>query len=83
MNKRKDVIPNNLKEYRKKCGYTQKQVSQMLSFTNEVSLSRWEKGVNIPNLINLIKLGIIYNTSISQLYISLTEKIEAQLIEGK
>ena len=36
MNKRKDIVPNNLKEYRVKSGLTQKQVSEKLGFTNEV-----------------------------------------------
>lgn len=68
MNKRKDIVPNNLKEYRLKAGLTQKQVCEKLGFTNEVSLCHWEQGKNTPGLFNLLKLSKIYNTSIEVLY---------------
>lgn len=71
MNKRKDIIPNNLKEYRLKAGLTQKQVALKLGFTNEVAISHWEQGKNIPNLINLFKLGIIYSTDVNKFYLNL------------
>jgi transcriptional regulator with XRE-family HTH domain len=79
MNKRKDVIPNNLKEYRLKAGLTQKQVAEKLGFTNEVSLCHWEQGKNIPNLMNLIKLSILYKTQISNLYIELSKRLSNHL----
>lgn len=68
MNKRKDIVLNNLKEYRLNAGLTQKQVSQLLGFTNEVSLCHWEQGKNIPNIINLFKLSQIYKTTPGELY---------------
>ena len=76
MNKRKDIIPNNLKECRRKAGLTQKQVASLLGFTNEVSICHWEQGKNIPNLINLFKLCKIYNTSANNLY----SKLQCRLI---
>ena len=68
MNTRKEIVPNNLKEYRIKAGLTQKQVARLLGFTNEVSLCHWEQGKNIPNLINLFKLSKFYNATINELY---------------
>lgn len=68
MNTRKEIVPNNLKEYRIKAGLTQKQVARLLGFTNEVSMCHWEQGKNIPNLINLFKLSKIYNATINELY---------------
>lgn len=68
MNKRKDIVPNNLKEFRLKAGLTQKEVCQKLGFTNEVALCHWEQGKNIPNLINLFKLSAIYKVSPNKLY---------------
>ena len=68
MHKRKEIVPNNLKEYRIKIGLTQKQVAKLLGFTNEVSLCHWEQGKNIPNLINLFKLSKIYNATVNELY---------------
>jgi transcriptional regulator with XRE-family HTH domain len=70
MNKRKDIIPNNLKEFRLKAGLTQKQVAEMLGLQCEDRLSHWEKGIAMPNIINLMKLMKIYNTNLESLYSS-------------
>jgi len=35
MNKRKEIVPNNLKEYRRKAGLTQQQVAHYLGFATE------------------------------------------------
>jgi transcriptional regulator with XRE-family HTH domain len=74
MNKRKDIVPNNLKEYRLKIGLTQKQVSQRLGFTNEVALCHWEQGKNIPNLINLSRLCALYQATPMELFQELFKK---------
>lgn len=79
MNKRKDIVPNNLKEYRLKAGLTQKQVVQSLGFTNTVSLCHWEKGLNIPNLINLFKLSALYKVPASNLYAALSQEISVSI----
>ncbi len=57
MNKRKDIVPNKLKECRLTAG-----------FTSEERISHWEKGKNIPNLFNLFKLARIYKTTPMFLY---------------
>lgn len=76
MHTRKDIIPNNLKEYRIKAGLSQRQVAIALGFTNEVSICHWEQGKNIPNLINLFKLCSIYNTTTHDLYIELSNSLK-------
>ena len=68
MNKRKEIVSNNLKEYRLKTGLTQKQVAQILGLQCEDRLSHWEKGQAMPSIINLIKLAEIYSTDISSIY---------------
>lgn len=71
MNTRKDIIPNNLKEYRVKAGLTQKEVAQMLGLQCEDRLSHWEKGQAMPSVRNLLKLGEIYEIMINELYKSI------------
>ena len=83
MHTRKEIVPNNLREYRQKAGLTQKQVSELLGFTNEVSLCHWEKGKNIPNLINLFKLCNLYETSPLALYKELSESHQKPTILKK
>lgn len=37
-----------------------------LNSTNRIS--RWEKGLAMPSVINLFKLSVLYNTLVDQLY---------------
>ena len=74
MNKRRDIVPNNLKEYRLKVGLTQKQVATKLGFSNEVAICHWEQGKNIPNLINLSRLCALYEVTPMELFRELFEK---------
>jgi transcriptional regulator with XRE-family HTH domain len=59
---------NTLKEYRLKAGLTQKQVAGKLGMQCENRLSRWEQGLAIPTVVNLLKLCRIYNILPNQLY---------------
>lgn len=68
MNKRKIIVPNNLKEYRLKAGLTQKQVAKLLGVNSEERICHWENGRNVPNMMNLIKLCKIYKVAPGELY---------------
>ena len=79
MNKRKDIVPNNLREYRLKAGLTQKQVANMLGFASEERISHWENGNNVPSLINLFKLSNIYRATPFHLYEEVLNKTQDEL----
>jgi DNA-binding XRE family transcriptional regulator len=68
MNKRKDIVPNNLKEHRIRCGYTQKEVAELLGMQCEDRLSHWEKGQALPSVGNLFKLAQLYKVQIEEIY---------------
>ena len=68
MNKRKEIVPNNLREYRLKAGLKQKEVAEKLELQCEDRISHWERGQAMPSVWNLIKLGKIYNTNIASMY---------------
>jgi len=74
MNKRKDIIPNNLKENRLKCGLTQKEVAQKLGVNSQERISHWEKGRNVPNISSLVKLCKLYKVNLNILYPKLLDK---------
>ena len=57
---------NNLKELRKACGLTQKQVAQRLNVV-ESCYANWEQGRTEPSISMLRKLGIIFNTSLDDI----------------
>lgn len=56
----------NLKEIRKCCNLTQKQVATMLNVV-ESCYANWEQGRTEPNVDMLRKLGVIFNVSIDEL----------------
>jgi len=68
MNKRKTIVPNNLKLYRLKSGLTQRQVAELIGVNNEERVCHWEKGRNVPNALNLIRLTKIFKTKSDDLY---------------
>lgn len=55
-----------LKELRKEQGYTQNQLAEKLSVSNK-SVSRWERGINMPDMDILIELSDLYKVSIREL----------------
>lgn len=84
MNKRKVIIQNNSKQYRKLCGYNQKQqVAHFLGFSGFDRISHWEKGDNIPNLINLFKLSVLYHATPMQLYHELLSQLTDEVLQRK
>lgn len=74
MNKRKDIIPNNLKAYRIRAGFTQKQVANLVGANNQERICHWEKGNNAPSLGYLCKLCDLYKTTPYVLYPTLYKK---------
>ena len=56
----------NLKETRKQCGLTQKQVAMALNVV-ESCYANWEQGRTEPNIDMLRQLGAIFNVSIDEL----------------
>ena len=64
----KSHIPNSLKKYRDRMGYSQKEVARILGFKSAGRLSRWERGLAMPSVENLLKLSFLYSTLPAQLY---------------
>ena len=56
----------NLKNARKECGLTQKQVSETLGVV-ESCYANWEQGRTEPNIEMLRNIGVIFNISIDEL----------------
>ena len=73
---------NSLILYRERIGYTQLQVAALLGATSTASLSRFERGHQLPSLPTALKLAIIYRVPVdylySELYGLLRERIRAK-----
>lgn len=57
---------NNLKDARKSCNYTQKQVAAVLNVV-ESCYANWEQGRTEPNIEMLRKLSKLFNISLDEL----------------
>ncbi len=53
-------------ELRKKNNLTQTELSRLIP-TNRTSISKWERGVNLPDIDSLLKLSQIFNVSINDI----------------
>ena len=51
-------IAERLQELRKKAGYSQEQVAEMLGISRQ-AISKWESGQGNPEIDNVIKLSVL------------------------
>jgi transcriptional regulator with XRE-family HTH domain len=72
-------IPNSLKRYRKARRLRQKDVAMILELKNTSMISRWEKGIFLPNTINIFKLAIIYRTMVDALFPDLLNTLRSDV----
>lgn len=63
---RPTVIANNLRHYRTMRGFTQKQLAELIGYT-EKSVSKWESGHGLPTVEMLIKLANLFDISLDEL----------------
>lgn len=67
-----ELIPNTLREHRKRVGLRQSDVAKQLGFASSDRISRWEKGLSYPCVINLFKMAKLYGVSAEELYNDIT-----------
>ncbi len=76
------VKQNNLWTFRRQNGLSQKRVAYFLGHKTSSQLSHYERGVKHPNLVNTLKLEIIYHTPVAFLFDGLYRKLKEE-IEAK
>ncbi len=60
------VISEKLKEARQKAGMTQEQVAEKI-MVSRVTVSHWENGKSLPDIVSLISLSDLYSISLDEL----------------
>lgn len=71
-------IEKKLKDFREKAGLTQEQVAEAVMVSRQ-TISNWENGKSLPDIISVIKLSSLYKISIDELLkgdCKMREKIE-------
>ena len=61
-----EKIGKAIKILRKKAGYTQKELSKCLEVTDK-AVSKWERGLGVPDISIITKLSILLNCDIDNL----------------
>ena len=62
-------------------GYKQKDIAYLLGFVSTNRISEWERGTAAPNLVNLIKLSVIYRTNPTDLYFDVMQDVRDELAQ--
>jgi len=77
----KYTTQNRLWLLRKRQGLGQKQVAYLLHHHTADQVSRYEKGLRIPNLETALKLSIIYDAPVRLLFTDLYEELQRDIRE--
>lgn len=68
-------IPNDLKFHRMRQGMWQKDVAAKLGLKDTALLSRWENGDSLPSLVSVLRLSVLYQIPIEDLFADLLKAI--------
>ena len=71
-------ISEKLKDARQKAGMTQDQVAEKI-MVSRVTVSHWENGKSLPDIVSLISLSDLYNITLDELVkgdSKMTEKVK-------
>lgn len=58
---------NKIKEFRKKRNISQENLSKVMK-VKQNTISQWETGVRIPNVLQALKMAEILETTVESLY---------------
>ena len=78
-------ISERLKEIRQNAGMTQEEVAEKI-MVSRVTVSHWENGKSLPDIISLISLSDLYSISLDELMKGdpkMTEKVKKDVKEAK
>lgn len=75
-------IAERLQELRKKLGYSQEQVADMLGLSRQ-AISKWESGQGKPEVDNIIKMTEIYQVSADYILLGIENRLDSAIPEKK
>lgn len=71
-----NTIGNNIKEMRRKCGFTQEEVASRIAVTPQ-AVSKWENGGGLPDITQLVPLSKLFGVSTDML-LGITSDLQGQ-----
>ena len=70
---------NNLILYRRRMGFTQKQVARLLGHADETMVSHYEHGRALPPLASALALEIIYRVPVAFLFPCMYDELKLRI----
>jgi len=64
--KLKNQIGSNIAAYRKRAGLTQAGLAEQLNYSDK-AVSKWERGESMPDVLTLVQLAELFETSLDEL----------------
>ena len=66
-------IAQRLQELRKKAGYSQEQVAELMELSRQ-AVSKWESGQGKPDVDNIVKLTEVYHVSADYILLGIEQE---------
>lgn len=70
---------NALKLYRRRIGYTQQQVAQLLGHKTVSRLSHYENGDTVPPLLTALQLEVVYRVPVAFLFPKIYDELRREI----
>lgn len=70
---------NQLWLYRRRLGFTQKQVAAMVGYHSAADICHYERGAKLPSLVTALKLEAIYRTPVAFLFYDLFARLRREV----
>ncbi len=71
-------IPNRLKQCRRHRGLSQKELADLMGFKDTTWISRWENGDVLPNLVSAVRLSVLLDIPMNNLFDGLIERVKQE-----
>lgn len=71
-------IPNRLKQCRKHRGLSQKELADLMGFKDTTWISRWENGDVLPNLVSAVRLSVLLDIPMNNLFDGLVKRVQEE-----
>jgi DNA-binding XRE family transcriptional regulator len=78
----RDILRNCLRTYRRRLGFSQKDIAFLLGSTRASKISRHERGLQRPTIGILIAYELLFDTSLRDIYAELAAE-HGQLLCGR
>lgn len=75
------ALPNYLRTYRKRSGFTQDEMASLLGSKSGTKVSRYERNARYPNLETVFAYEVIFQTPARELFPGIYQQVESETIE--